>query len=116
MKMFGTTFGQQGMHTFLPCATVPKSMFYVGPATTNKIKVSVSTINDRTNCTMRVASPDSLDKKTAGRVANTSRPVVFQGRDGSCSYFSPTDEGGVVVAHSPKSDDSEVLASIVECQ
>lgn len=104
------------MRAFLPCTKVPKSMFYVGPATSNEVCVSVLTINGCAKCTLSVTSPDSLDKKTASRVANASRPVAFRGRDGSCSYYSPTDEGGVVVAHSPQSDDSMVLASIVECQ
>lgn len=104
------------MHAFLPCTKVPESMFYVGPSAADEVQVSVSTITGTSKRTLSVTPSHNLDSKTANRVAHTDRPVAVQCKDGSCSYFSPTDDGGVVVAHSPRSDDSEVIASIVECQ
>lgn len=88
------------MRAFLACEELPKSMYYVGPVTKPCVRMSIGTLSGEQTKTVDVQKCEELDKKTADRVKNVRQVYRVQKPDGTCTHYSPVDEGGVLVAHS----------------
>jgi hypothetical protein len=90
-------------------------MFYVGPSEAPKVRMSISTLKGEVVRDIPVQNLSELDPATASRVGNTDKNHTYgiQKPDGTCSYFSPVDVGGVLVAYSKKPDSDSILKASI---